>query len=196
VGRGATFTIRLPILTSARPVDRLPGTVERRTTPRERRARLAGSPRPEPERLDGLHVLVVDDDADGRALTALVLTDAGARVSAAMSAREARQMLSAQPPDVLVSDIGMPGEDGYALIRDIREYERAHGGCLPVIALTGYAGDDERIRILAAGFQAHVPKPLDPAELTAAIARVTRGPSRAAACADDGRSRPLSSRRR
>jgi CheY-like chemotaxis protein len=103
-----------------------------------------------------------------------VLTDLGARVNAVASAQEARQMLSVQRPDVLVSDIGMPGEDGYSLIRQIRQHEAERGGFLPAIAVTGYAGDEERSRALGAGFQAHVPKPLVPAELTAAITRVAR----------------------
>ena len=177
-GRGATFTIRLPILTVATSADRSARRAERRTRPRDRRLGASlGSPRPGAERLDGLRIVVVDDDADGRALTLLMLTDLGARVNAVASARDARQVLAAERPDVLVSDIGMPSEDGYALIRTIRLHEAEHGGFLPAIALTGYAGDDERSRILAAGFQAHVAKPLDPAELTAAITRVARGPS-------------------
>jgi CheY-like chemotaxis protein len=143
--------------------------------PRDRRLGASlGSAHPGAERLDGLHILVVDDDADGRTLTSLVLTDLGARVNAVASAQEARQMLSVQRPDVLVSDIGMPGEDGYSLIRQIRQHEAERGGFLPAIAVTGYAGDEERSRALGAGFQAHVPKPLVPAELTAAITRVAR----------------------
>ena len=174
-GHGATFTIRLPIRTVGTAADRSAGTAERRTRPRHRRRGASSrSPHPRAQRLDGLRIVVVDDDADGRTLTSLVLADLGARVKAVASAREARQVLGGQRPDVLVSDIGMPGEDGYALVRTIRQHEAAHGGFLPAIALTGYAGDDERTRILAAGFQAHVPKPLDPAELTAAINRVAR----------------------
>jgi CheY-like chemotaxis protein len=80
-----------------------------------------------------------------------------------------------QSPDVLVSDIGLPDEDGYALVRQIREHEAEHSGFLPVIALTGFARAEDRTRILAAGFQAYVAKPLDPAELTAAVAAVARG---------------------
>ena len=125
-----------------------------------------------------MHILVVDDQADGRTLTSLVLTEAGATVIAVESAREAlHQVLDGQRPDVIVSDIGLPEEDGYALVRQIRQHEAAHGGFLPAIALTGFARAEDRARILAAGFQAHVSKPLDPAELTAAIAAVARGPA-------------------
>ena len=176
-GRGATFAIRLPILTVGTSVDRSAGRAERRTRPRDRRLGASLGSAPDAERLDGLHVLVVDDDADGRTLTSLMLTDLGARVTAAASARDAHQILSVQRPDVVVSDIGMPDEDGYSLIRQIRRHEAEHGGFLPAIALTGYAGDDEQSRILVAGFQAHVPKPLDPAQLTAVITRVARNPS-------------------
>jgi CheY-like chemotaxis protein len=128
---------------------------------------------PRASRLDGLRILVVDDNGDGRALTSLVLTQAGARVKAVASAGEALEMLEVERPDVLVSDIGLPDEDGYGLIRQIRQYEAEHGGFLPAVALTGYARAEDRARILAAGFQAHVPKPLEPVELTAAIATVT-----------------------
>jgi CheY-like chemotaxis protein len=90
------------------------------------------------------------------------------------SAKEALQWLDGQQADVLVTDIGLPGEDGYALVRQIRQREAAHGGFLPAIALTGFARAEDRTRILAAGFQGHVSKPLDPAELAAAIAAVAQ----------------------
>jgi CheY-like chemotaxis protein len=125
-------------------------------------------------RLDGLRILVVDDNADGRTLTSMVLTQAGASANVAASVREALQMLEAERPDVVVSDIGLPDEDGYRLIRRIREHEAEHEGFLPAVALTGYARAEDRARILAAGFQAHVPKPVDPIELAAAIATITR----------------------
>jgi CheY-like chemotaxis protein len=89
------------------------------------------------------------------------------------SAGEALQILDVERPDVLVSDIGLPDEDGYGLIRQIRQSEAEHGGFLPAVALTGYARAEDRARILAAGFQSHVTKPVEPAELTAAIAAIT-----------------------
>jgi hypothetical protein len=93
-------------------------------------------------------------------------------VQAVSSVREALASIERDPPDVLVSDIGLPDEDGYALILQIRRHEAAHGGFLPAVALTGYARVADRDRILAAGFQSHVTKPLDPLALTAAIAAV------------------------
>ena len=179
-GRGSTFTIRLPIPTVSASLTPWPALAEGRS------AASMDVPRPS-LRLDAISILVVDDDADGRTLTSLVLAEAGARVNAVASARAARQVLEEQRPDVLVSDIGMPDEDGYTLIRQIREHEVEHGGFLPAIALTGYARAEDRARVLAAGFQVHVPKPLDPAELVAAIAALARGPHRKLGGAGDGR---------
>ena len=170
VGRGATFTVCLPIAAGKGQVDQVATLEDRRI------AASAASPAARATRLDDLRILVVDDDADGRTLTSLVLTQAGAKVTAVASSGEALQALEAERPDALVSDIGLPDEDGYALIRQIRQYEAEHGGFLPAVALTGYARAEDRARILAAGFQAHVPKPVEPVELTAAIAAVTRKP--------------------
>jgi len=169
VGRGATFTVRLPILGVYVDDEGAPAVTDRRS------ARSEASPPPRSARLDSLRILVVDDHDDGRTLTSLVLTQAGATVEAVASAREALQRLELQQPDVLVSDIGLPDEDGYALIRRIRQYEEGRGGHLPAIALTGYARADDRDRALAAGFEAHVPKPVEAAELIANIIDVTRG---------------------
>ena len=168
VGRGATFTVRLPMSAGEAHVGQAAALGERRT------AASAASPMPRLPRLDGLRILVVDDNPDGRTLTSLVLTQAGASVKAVASAREALQMLEVERPDALVSDIGLPDEDGYALIRQIRQHEAEHGGFLPAVALTGYVRAEDRARILAAGFQAHVPKPVEPVELMGAIATITR----------------------
>ena len=132
------------------------------------------SPMPRLPRLDELRILVVDDDSDGRTLTSLVLTQAGASVRTAASVREALRMVDVERPDVLVSDIGLPDEDGYRLIRHIRHGEAEHGGFLPAVALTGYARAEDRARILESGFQAHVPKPVEPTELATAIVTVTQ----------------------
>jgi signal transduction histidine kinase/ActR/RegA family two-component response regulator len=167
VGRGATFTVRLPISAGEAHVDQAAALGERRI------AASTASPTPHVPRLDGLRIVVVDDSADGRALTSLMLTQAGASVTAVASVREALQTLDVERPDALVSDIGLPDEDGYGLIRQIRQYEAEHGGFLPAVALTGHARAEDRARILAAGFQAYVPKPVDPVELTAAIATIT-----------------------
>jgi CheY-like chemotaxis protein len=140
------------------------------------------APAPRLARLDGLRILIVDDDADARTLASLVLTQAGASTRAVASAREALQSIEAECPDALVSDIDLSGEDGYALIRQIRRDEAEQGGFLPAAALAGYARAEDRGRALAAGFQVHVPKPVEPATLTAAIAAMTGYPGQ------DGRS--------
>jgi CheY-like chemotaxis protein len=117
---------------------------------------------------------VVDDSLDGRALTSELLTQAGATVTMAGSAKDALGALGTERPDVLVSDIGLPDADGYALIQHIRQLEADHGGAIPAVALTGYVRVEDRARVLGAGFQAHVAKPIDPAELTAVIVALTR----------------------
>ena len=169
-GRGAMFTVRLPMSVGEVRAGQSSALGERRMEVS------MSSPMPRLPRLDALRILVVDDNTDGRALTSLVLTQAGASVKAAASAREALQMLDGERPDVLVSDIGLPDEDGFGLIRRIRQYEAEHGGFLPAVALTGYARAEDRDRSLAAGYQAHVPKPVDPAQLAAAIATITHHP--------------------
>jgi signal transduction histidine kinase/ActR/RegA family two-component response regulator len=168
LGCGSTFTVCLPILGGDADADRDSTRGDRRA------ARPAASPPPRTQRLDNVRILVVDDHDDGRTLTTLVLTQTGASVDAVASAREALHRLELQWPDVLVSDIGLPAEDGYSLIRQIRLREAGHESHLPAIALTGYARADDRDRVLAAGFQAHVPKPVEPSELIAAIVDVLR----------------------
>jgi CheY-like chemotaxis protein len=168
VGSGSAFTVRLPILSANVDADRESTSRDRRSTGPQ------GAPPPRTRRLDDMRILVVDDHDDGRTLTTLVLTQAGASIEAVASAREALELFEVHRPDVLVSDIGLPDEDGYSLVREIRSREQEHGGFLPAVALTGYARADDRARALAAGFQAHVPKPVFPAELIAAIADVTR----------------------
>jgi signal transduction histidine kinase/ActR/RegA family two-component response regulator len=167
-GRGATFLIRLPIAVGYARLDVEGALKERRT------ALATQSPALPVTRLDDLRVLVVDDSEDGRALTSLVLTQAGASVIAVPSVRDALDVLEREPLHALVSDIGMPDQDGYALIRQIRQHEVERGGHLPAVALTGYARASDRVRILEAGFQTLVTKPLDFVELTAAIAAITQ----------------------
>jgi CheY-like chemotaxis protein len=125
-------------------------------------------------RLDGLHILVVEDDPDGRELMSTVIGRAGARATTVASVRAALEALESLQPDALLSDIGLPREDGYALIREVRAREAERGGFLPAVALTGYVREEERAHVLAAGFQMHIPKPVDLAELIAAIATVTK----------------------
>jgi CheY-like chemotaxis protein/two-component sensor histidine kinase len=125
-----------------------------------------------PARLDSLHVLVVDDESDARDLLAAVLEHGKVKVTTASTAAEALQILSKQRPHVLVSDIGMPIEDGYALIEKVRALTPEEGGRTPAVALTAYAGMEDRTRALMAGFNMHVPKPIDPLELLAVVANL------------------------
>lgn len=119
--------------------------------------------------LHGLHVLVVDDEADARELIAMVLRSASAQVSVAGSVDEALGAFAASRPDVLVSDVGMPGHDGYSLIRRVRMLSAAAGGLVPAAALTAFTGAENRMRALDAGFTVHVAKPIDPDRLIAVV---------------------------
>jgi signal transduction histidine kinase/ActR/RegA family two-component response regulator len=120
-------------------------------------------------RLDGIKVLVVDDEATTNEAVQALFTSCGATVRLASSAAEALAVLDGWKPDVLVSDIAMPVEDGYALIRKVRARDVAHGGNMPALALTAYAKIEDRVSILAAGFQMYLSKPADPAELVAVV---------------------------
>ncbi|HEX8335665.1 MAG TPA: response regulator, partial [Pyrinomonadaceae bacterium] len=120
--------------------------------------------------LEGVKVLVVDDEPDARRLLTEVLGRCGAEVLSAASAGEALEMIQAWRPHVLLSDIGMPDGDGYELIRRVRELPEERGGSTPAAALTAYAGPGDRARALAGGYQQHVAKPVEPAELAAVVA--------------------------
>jgi CheY-like chemotaxis protein len=120
--------------------------------------------------LRNLRVLLVEDEPDARYLTSLMLTNRGAEVKACASAAEALQTLDEWRPDALVSDIGMPGEDGYELLRKIRAREPERGGLVPALALTAYARSEDVRRALAAGYQMHLPKPVNSDLLAAAVA--------------------------
>jgi CheY-like chemotaxis protein len=115
-------------------------------------------------------VLVVDDDEDSRLLVSTALKAHGAQVSVASNAAEGFARLKETRPDVLVSDIGMPGEDGYELMRRIRALGETEGGRTPAAALTAYARPEDREQALAAGYQLHIAKPADPTELAALVA--------------------------
>jgi PAS domain S-box-containing protein len=120
--------------------------------------------------LDNLRVLIVDDETDARVLLKAMLTPCGAEVIECASAADALAEINRQKPDIIVSDIGMPDEDGYAFIRKVRALTPKAGGKIPAIALTAYARSEDRIRALVAGFQVHVPKPVDLTELAIAVA--------------------------
>jgi CheY-like chemotaxis protein len=119
--------------------------------------------------LDGLRVLLVDDHAAVRDVITLLLERFGAVVTAAPGAREALEILERERPHVLITDIEMPGEDGYALIRKVRALPAGRGGQTPAAALTGLWSAEDRAQILRAGFQYHVPKPVDARRLVAVV---------------------------
>ena len=160
LGRGSTFTMTLPLVSVVGSAI----TVERRRG--KEISPLA------PVLLDALRVLVVDDDLDARELLETSLHDAGAEVHAVPSVRAALQELESFHPDLLLSDIGMPEEDGYALIRRVRALEHAAGGHLPAIALTAFASQSDREQALEQGFDEHLSKPTSPSELARTIARM------------------------
>ena len=126
-------------------------------------------------RLDGARVLVVDDDADTRDLLKVALTNAGAEVKVSISSAEALSALKTWKADCIVSDIGMPGEDGYDLMKKIRALKESDGGRIPAIALTGFAAIGDQTRSRAAGYQAHLSKPVVLTTLTSEIARLIAG---------------------
>jgi signal transduction histidine kinase/CheY-like chemotaxis protein len=163
-GRGATFTVRFPIETRE-AADA--GDVRSRE-PR------AGTKDGSRGNLDGLRVLIVDDDAESLVLAREVLRRSGADVRACSTAGAALDVFRSWRPDVVVSDIEMPGEDGYQLIRRIRALPVEDGGRTPAIALTAYGGAHNRRRALDAGFHIHVAKPVEPGELTTIIAELAR----------------------
>ena len=115
-------------------------------------------------------MVVVDDEADARALVKRLLEDRGATARTAGSTGEALRLIGEEKPDVLVSDIGMPEEDGYSLIRRVRALEAGAGGNVPAVALTAYARAEDRMKAILAGFQMHVAKPVEPAELLTMVA--------------------------
>jgi PAS domain S-box-containing protein len=165
VGRGATFTVHLPLRAVRDVQPQLPSESSSPSAVVKDKPLYSRFPR-----LDHLQVLVVDDEADARELLMAVLEQCGAEAIAVASAAEALEALQRWRPDVLVSDIGMPQEDGYVLIGKVRALVPEQGGRIPAIALTAYARAEDRTRALAAGFQTHVPKPVEPAELAFVIA--------------------------
>ena len=156
--RGATFTIRLPMIESG---VRAPSVF---TEGREQTAAL--------QLLSGVNVLIVDDDSDTLKLMTTALTRRQANVTAVSSAGEAIRAIQRRPPDVLVSDIAMPGEDGYGLIEKVRSIESAAN--IPAVAITAYAKDEDRERALSSGFQIYLAKPVEVTELISVVARAAR----------------------
>jgi PAS domain S-box-containing protein len=157
-GQGSVFTLRLPVVEVGEDGQRMPAL-----------SREEGGLEEAP-RLDGVRVLVVEDEADARHLLAAVLQKRGARVFMAASGAEALEMLERDRPDVLLSDIALQDQDGYDLIRKVRSLSPERGGRIPAAALTGYGRLEDRMRALSAGFQLHAAKPVEPAELIAVVA--------------------------
>ena len=160
-GQGATFTVSLPITAEHPATDDVALGIAAKGLEVSR-----------PPALDRVRILVVDDEADSRELLRAILTQCGAQVAVAATAREALQILDRDRFDVLVSDIVMPDEDGYELIRKVRARDAAHGGQIPALAVTAYARIEDRTAAIAAGYQQHAVKPIEPAELAAAVAAV------------------------
>ncbi|MES2638749.1 MAG: ATP-binding protein [Myxococcota bacterium] len=161
-GKGATFVARLPIAVTHR---------------REGTPAVSRDPSPTmdcPPQIEGLSILVVDDDRDARDLLQTLFEGCDAKVTLASTAEEAFAALRRIRPDLIVSDIGMPDQDGYALIRRIRALDAADGGLTPAIALTAYVSTNDRLRVLTSGFDNHVPKPVEPLELLAVVKSVVR----------------------
>lgn len=168
-GKGATFTVNLPLIVA--DVPGLSPEGEQESGAQAGEDDLARST--SDGELKGLRVLVVDDDEDTCKMLSMVLSRYGAEVEVSGSAHQALEALEWEP-DVLVSDIGMPGEDGYELISKVRKHGLERGRQIPAIALTAYAGAKDRLRALSAGYQIHLPKPVEPDTLIAAIASLAK----------------------
>jgi signal transduction histidine kinase/CheY-like chemotaxis protein len=171
-GLGATFTVKLPLRVVR---ERISEKIDSMAEPPQ-------DPQPAirddnafdcPPELTGVRVLVVDDEPDTRGLLIAVLSQCDAEVRACASAEEALVEIEKWNPDILVSDIEMPGEDGYSLIRKVRALSAERGGRIPAVALTAHARTEDRMRALSNGFNMHVPKPVEPAELSLVIASFT-----------------------
>lgn len=158
-GKGARFELRLPLALEDDAFEAAPDSVDIRQLPR----------------LDGIRVLVVDDDAETRELVRTMLGHCGAQVTTVNSATAALQAIAENPPDLLISDVRMPDEDGYSFIQRVRALGPSRGGSVPAIALTADATGAARDRALSAGFQRHMAKPVHPLHLTRAVASLGDG---------------------
>jgi CheY-like chemotaxis protein len=162
--QGAVFIVSLPLQISQ------PAEDEERIHPTAGSSIYAANPLPN---LEGLTILTVDDEKDIAHVLRLFLENRGAKVIIAHSAQEALKLLDSTEPHVIISDVGMPGIDGYQLMREIRSRGANRGGSIPAVALTAFARSEDRKRALLAGFQNHVAKPVDRGELLAVIAMLT-----------------------
>ena len=165
-GTGAVFTVHLPVMAVSRSVEQMVQRVEAASAASARGDMSFDSP---PD-LSGIRILAVDDEADARHLLRTLFEQCGAEVELCGSPREAMEVIDQYKPHVVVSDIGMPEEDGYALIKMIRE----SGNRVPAVALTAFARTEDRFQALQAGYNMHVPKPVEPAELALVISRLVK----------------------
>lgn len=168
--KGTTFIVKLPRMIALYPATGDTGELVHISSAPEQNVEIDNT-----LKLSGLNILIVDDESDSRELLRVVLMQSGATVTVAASASEALKELTRNDFDVLVSDIGMPVEDGYALIEKVRRQPSNKNGRIPAIALTAYARVEDRVRALDAGFQAHIPKPVEPVELIAVITSLVKG---------------------
>ena len=169
VGHGSTFRVQLPIALAQPPSAPVRTSTDRHEHPTAEDTGRRGSLAQLPRALEGISIVAVDDDAEARVLLQRILTHCRATVTVVGSAEEALQAVKDLRPDVLLSDIEMPGEDGYSLIAKVRALRPEEGGNTPAAALTAYARAEDRTRALLAGFQLHVPKPVEPLELVAVV---------------------------
>jgi PAS domain S-box-containing protein len=166
-GQGATFTVALPLVKESQ-------TAQVSETPEEIQKHQSKEDTAPVTILDQVKILVVDDEADTRDFLVTALEMCGAQVIAVSSAREAIQVILQEKLDILVSDIGMPGEDGHSLIRKVRQLPKDKGGAIPAVALTAYARAEDQMRSLNAGFQVHLSKPVEPDKLASVVASLLK----------------------
>jgi CheY-like chemotaxis protein len=166
LGMGTEFTIQLPIVEK---IDSEVAANGASAHPSASQSSFTQLPS-----LEGLRILVVDDEADTREVVAAALSQAGAEVASVANAAAAMDLILRWKPNVLVSDIGMPEEDGYALIRKVRALGKEQGGDIPAVALTAFARTNDRLKVLSSGYQMHVPKPVEPMELATVINSLMR----------------------
>jgi len=159
-GKGATFTVKLPVAVRQEKISVLPKTPVDSTSWAIKNL----------YRLEGVRVLVVDDEPDARDIVTAVLTQQGAEVYACTCAAEALEQVFAWKPTVILCDIGMPQEDGYDFIRKLRESEIEVGSQIPAVAVTAFAAEEDRLKAIASGYQTHFPKPIEPKQLAAVVA--------------------------
>jgi CheY-like chemotaxis protein len=165
IGQGAIFTVSLPLAAVHIADENVGVLVQQQTTTLPE---FECSPE-----LSGIRALVVDDEADTRELLQFILERCGVGVTTANSAAAALLAIKAETFDVLISDLGMPEEDGFSLINKVRALDKEQGGLIPAAALTAYAREEDQKKALDSGFQIYVPKPIDPSELVAVVANLS-----------------------